>query len=920
VKASTQMARSRARAWLRAQLSVLLIPAALLVLLVLGQLIYHWLGPTLVAAAYRGESSIAVLNEAIRGRDVYPLEKYLLEADLQSARFFADAWRWFLGVAALTLVFAAGRPWSRRKLSVLLALGGGALLLALIVTRVRFEAEDFERSVESKLARNQALAEKAERVGRADLRRLPDLPRNGYYFLVDEHLDRLRVEATAQASRELGQSAPIAALEFNQEGELEPGASGEARLADGVLHWRDRAGGRLRSRELDLAIGDLGRLEIRMRVRNATKARLILITDAFSDVPSRTRPIVIDTVPGSEFQAYSVDLRGLRRNSRPEEVIDRFELLPSDVADDVVEIDHIRFFHDRQAFEQVPVGATWETIAGEGRKVIHAWTGFRLSVDLELPAQPVALSLGAAVLDSGAPVRFTVEARSAGERKELWSREVTQNAAWVDARLDLGAYAGRALELVFETASAEANVAFWSNPVLWSEPRERLNVVVLLEDALRADRLGTYGYSRPTSPHRDRFASSGAVFEHAFSQETKTRPSVPSVMTSLYPTATGVWFFSDVLDDGYTTLAEVMRRSGFATASFVQNPNAGIYAGLEQGFDTVEDNRTLGARADDLFRRRVDRWLETWSGRNTFMYLHVIDPHGPYDPPPPFERWYREAPSGDDLVPELLEIDPEWMERPTASGRRNLYDGEIQYNDEQFGLLLELLAARGLLDDTLFVLIADHGERLGEDDVWGHQPPGYVEGIHVPLFMVHPGRIPAGQRIAEPVQLLDVMPTILELVGVDASDLVLQGDSLAPLLSGERSPEWRDRVVISEEVLDRARDEEEPWGSIFFRDWQLIRSKSFDGLLPAALRRAPRWVPDLGALTRAFRYTERDPPRRQYWSFHADWPLLGVARRALYELERQDRRIRDAFRSGETKAIELDPEVQERLRALGYLK
>ena len=220
----------------------------------------------------------------------------------------------------------------------------------------------------------------------------------------------------------------------------------------------------------------------------------------------------------------------------------------------------------------------------------------------------------------------------------------------------------------------------------------------------------------------------------------------------------------------------------------VQNGNAGVHAGLHQGFDSIEDPRILGPRANEVFRRRVDRWLERWSGRNAFLYLHLIDPHGPYDPPPPYDRWFRAAPAVDDYVAELREIDPPWIERPTAAGRRNLYDGEVLYNDDQFGELLELLSARGILEDTLFILLADHGEKLGEDGAWGHQPPGFVEGIHVPLFMVKAGTITPGRRIVEPVQLIDVMPTVLDLAGIDTSELVLQGDSLVPLLRGELAP------------------------------------------------------------------------------------------------------------------------------------
>ena len=129
----------------------------------------------------------------------------------------------------------------------------------------------------------------------------------------------------------------------------------------------------------------------------------------------------------------------------------------------------------------------------------------------------------------------------------------------------------------------------------------------------------------------------GVLFLNAFSKAAKTRPTCPSIMTSLYPTATGVWNFSEMLDDRYLTLAEIMRNQGFATASFIQNDNAGPYAGLHQGFSNLFDAETMGSRDVEMYSKKLYGWIEANRDRNFFLYLHLIDPHGVYDPPKPFD-------------------------------------------------------------------------------------------------------------------------------------------------------------------------------------------------------------------------------------------------------------------------------------------
>ena len=159
-----------------------------------------------------------------------------------------------------------------------------------------------------------------------------------------------------------------------------------------------------------------------------------------------------------------------------------------------------------------------------------------------------------------------------------------------------------------------------------------------------------------------------------------------------------------------------MRSQGFLTASFIQNTNAGPAAGLHQGFGQLFHIRGAAEGYGKLF---FD-WLQELHDRNFFAYVHVLDPHGVYDPPADFRGWYEElAPGRTPVERDDLEHDPAWVETPTLEGRRALYDGEIRANDHHFERLLEELERLELLKDTLVIFLADHGEHLGERGLMG---------------------------------------------------------------------------------------------------------------------------------------------------------------------------------------------------------
>ena len=291
------------------------------------------------------------------------------------------------------------------------------------------------------------------------------------------------------------------------------------------------------------------------------------------------------------------------------------------------------------------------------------------------------------------------------------------------------------------------------------------------------------------------------------------------------------------LSENYLTLAEIMRSQGYATASISQNLNAGYYNGLHQGFSRLYavERRGAGKRSTaDVYGNQLISWLDDIQGRNFFLYLHIAAPHGPYNPPPPFDAWYHEAHLSGETLAKNQSSDPKWMEKPTQEGRRLLYDGAVRSNDHWFEKFHKMLASRDLLQNTLIIFMSDHGEHLGERDTWGHKPPGYIQGIRVPLVMVYPKKLPSGKRIKTPVQLIDIMPTILDIAGIDKDELVLQGDSLLTLIDGSRPDFWASRICFSEEVINRSyKFDDRPFGSLFVGNWHMLNSKEF---LPSKLR------------------------------------------------------------------------------------
>ncbi len=308
------------------------------------------------------------------------------------------------------------------------------------------------------------------------------------------------------------------------------------------------------------------------------------------------------------------------------------------------------------------------------------------------------------------------------------------------------------------------------------------NVILISLDTLRADYLGLYGHERDTSPQLDRFARSSFVFDRALASSPNTPPSHASIMTSLYPGRHGFTGNGDRLSAKFPTLAVELRRAGFRTGAFVDGGYLEARFGFDRGFEIYNDAAGGIAR----IWQRAQRWLEAADERPFFLFLHCYDIHAPYLPPPPFRDMFHTQPYRGDFVPTVdnlkavflkeLELASDDMEHIRAR-----YDEGIRYTDAKLGRILAYLGESGLFEETLIVITADHGEEFGEHGSVLHWQLYYSPNLWVPLVIRVPGNGRTDVTIAEPVQLIDLAPTILELVGVAPLEGA-QGRSLAGAL------------------------------------------------------------------------------------------------------------------------------------------
>jgi arylsulfatase A-like enzyme len=341
------------------------------------------------------------------------------------------------------------------------------------------------------------------------------------------------------------------------------------------------------------------------------------------------------------------------------------------------------------------------------------------------------------------------------------------------------------------------------------------DVVLVVLDTVRAGNVSTYGYARPTAPALDQIAREGALFLDATSPSTWSLPSHASLFTGRYPSSHGAHGEHRFLDDRYPTLASALAHNGYETFCFTSNAWISDGLGLTRGFAHQDTSLMahggagrgfsfifrlldrLGLQETDKGGTRVADSFEQWAksrpadaDRPAFVFLNFIEAHFPYHQLPHDDLFrFTDLPYATlrsisvDLMGQQFGGKGRSVEE-AGGPARDMYDGGVVHTSDLLGRVVEALRARGTLDRTVLVVLADHGEILGErGDHFGHGPSFYQESVGVPLLVRYPARIPAGTRVATPVSTLGVYATIFDLAGLEAPP-TLQVGSLAPLATG----------------------------------------------------------------------------------------------------------------------------------------
>jgi arylsulfatase A-like enzyme len=392
------------------------------------------------------------------------------------------------------------------------------------------------------------------------------------------------------------------------------------------------------------------------------------------------------------------------------------------------------------------------------------------------------------------------------------------------------------------------------------------NLIVITIDTLRADYVHCYGNPTMQTPTIDRLAAEGVRFARAIVQQPNTNASHASIFTGLYPKTHGVRLhMQDRLSPQIPTMAKILKEHGYNTTglfSWVSFEPA--FSGLDQGFDeyqgfvtnrpiTLSDPRLeylaatyrrlvdhlsvlrtseamLNLRGDveeeidgraDITTEAALEWLDRRKAGPFFLWLHYYDPHYPYTPPPPFNTMYypdyKGAIKGGWETIDMMRAGAPFSDSDVKQVRA-LYSGEISFADQQLGRFIDALRSRDLLDRSVVVLSGDHGESLADDGYWLHPAALYYTETRVPFILRYPARLPAGAQVASPVQEIDILPTVLDLLGIKPSN-VMEGSSLLTAINAV--PTLRQSTAFS--ALPPDEDDE---SLIQTNDWAYILNRT----------------------------------------------------------------------------------------------
>jgi arylsulfatase A-like enzyme len=620
--------------------------------------------------------------------------------------------------------------------------------------------------------------------------------------------------------------------------------AGSVTIRDGALEGRTTSpmAALVFSTRRPVGVGDrLHEVEIRMRVSAGANVFVATVSDEEVDPAtvarrisglSRANVLASPIVAGPEMRTYrlpvanSFNMGGLALSD-----VRHVLVRPTDVAGAEFAIESVRVVFRSEHLAGVTAGIGWHGLSEVWRETLVTRAPTTLRYELDLP--PAAwLDLVVGTIEAG-PLTFEVRAESANSRVEA-RRTVTAAERWEPLRVDLDELSGARVQLSLTAVGDENRIAFWGSPVVRSSrtvaaPSPEAppsGVILIVADTLRKDHLQAYGYPRQNSPTLDRMARQGVLFRDPVSQAPWTKASVPSILSSNYQTSHGVRDFNDRLPSSAVTMAELFRDAGYATFATSSVAFSGQLTNLHQGVEVLHERISVGDRpgvsSSKTARTYLDRllpWIEEHQDVPFFAFLHVFDPHSPFEPYEPFdltwtdaswrERYAREMNlTRPHIAHPLMRIfgmpDRRAMEAAEIDidaylgHEKAWYDGSILAMDYEIERLLETLDRLGLAERTLIAFTSDHGEEFLEHGRHFHGFGLYGEMTGIPLILHWPGRL-ASEPVEETVESVDILPTLAELAGLEIPETA-QGDSLTPLFDGGTEARWRSRPAFSERI------------------------------------------------------------------------------------------------------------------------
>ena len=346
-----------------------------------------------------------------------------------------------------------------------------------------------------------------------------------------------------------------------------------------------------------------------------------------------------------------------------------------------------------------------------------------------------------------------------------------------------------------------------------TQSKPGLNLIIVSIDTLRADRLGSYGYNQPTSPFMDKLALRGIRFDKVIADSSWTLPSTLTMLTGLPPTEHGVTLRTNKLPTTIPTLAEVLKNNGYRTFGYTAGGYVSGKFGFNHGFEIYEDDRQSDFKKNFNLAKEKIKSLST--NERYFMFLHAYDVHCPYDPPEKYVKMLQTRPPEDHIATEGRCGNPNFNNSDLTSGQvrflSDQYDAGIRTVDDDLKNFVQFLDEQHAFDNTILILVSDHGEEFKEHGQIGHEQTLYIESLHVPLIIMSPDIKP--RVVHEGAGLADVMPTVLDLLGISAPKM--QGKSLVPLMHGSSK-------VLSKRPLFSELDRHIKLRSIIYDSYHLI--------------------------------------------------------------------------------------------------